>query len=145
MKRFKLSIVVPLLVWIVPAGGLAAQPPDKGKPDKAKNEKKEDREDLKDAQAVVSLIAAAVGAEDARRFAVDTQLAGQKELPPGVRKNLAKGKPLPPGIGKTKVPSSLLKKLPSHKGFEWRMAGTDLLLVSVANEVVSDVVKDVFK
>jgi hypothetical protein len=144
MRRSTKAALMALLLAVAPTVS-AAQPPDRGKPDKAKKEKKQEREDLKDAQAVVSLIAGGIGANEARKLAVDLGIAGQKELPPGIRKNLAKGKPLPPGISKSKAPSSLLGKLPKHDGFEWRMAGTDLLLVSKSDKVVSDVLKDVFK
>src|SRR3546814_12654007 len=62
-----------------------------------------------------------------------------RSLPPGIRKNLARGKPLPPGIQKKIVPGSLLSRLPRYSGYEWRVAGSDLILVAVATAVVADV------
>lgn len=83
--------------------------------------------------------------KDARRCAADNNLVGQKPLPPGVRKNLARGKPLPPGIAKRNLPTSFVKQLPGHQGYEWRMAGTDLVLISTADNVVREIAEDVFE
>jgi len=94
---------------------------------------------------VAGLVSALISSSDARRYAGESNLTGRKALPPGTRKNLAKGKPIPPGIAKEKVPSDFLKKLPSRDGYEWRMAGTDLLLARSADKVISEVLKDVLK
>ncbi|MFJ3153179.1 anti-virulence regulator CigR family protein [Pseudomonas protegens] len=63
-------------------------------------------------------------------------------LPPGIQKNLARGKPLPPGIAK-KLDSRLLGQLPRYEGYEWRQAGTDLILVAIASGVIYEVLNDV--
>lgn len=62
-------------------------------------------------------------------------------LPPGIRKNLARGKPLPPGIAR-KLDSRLPGRLPHYDGYEWQRAGTDLLLV-IATGVIQEVQHDV--
>lgn len=59
-------------------------------------------------------------------------------LPPGIQKNLARGKPLPPGIAK-KLDSRLLGRLPHYDGYEWRQAGTDLILVAIATGIIYEV------
>ena len=41
-----------------------------------------------------------------------------QSLPPGIRKNLARGKPLPPGIAKKMVPGPMLRELPVYAGHE---------------------------
>lgn len=64
-------------------------------------------------------------------------------LPPGVQKNLARGKPLPPGIGK-KLDGRLAKQLPHYEGYEWRQAGTDLILVSLASGIIYEVLNGAF-
>lgn len=64
-------------------------------------------------------------------------------LPPGVQKNLARGKPLPPGIGK-KIDGRLAKQLPHYEGYEWRQAGTDLILVSLASGIIYEVLNGAF-
>ncbi|PJY94021.1 anti-virulence regulator CigR family protein [Pseudomonas donghuensis] len=64
------------------------------------------------------------------------------DLPPGVRKNLARGKPLPPGIAK-KLDDRLLGRLPHYDGYEWRQAGTDLILVAIATGIIYEVLTHV--
>ena len=93
---------------------------------------------------VVDLVYAGISAALARDYAQSYGLRGYSELPPGIRKNLARGKPLPPGIAKKIVSSSLLSRLPRHDGYEWRVAGTDLVLISLATAVVADILYDVF-
>jgi len=142
------GVAVFLLVMSVPATLLALDPPqDKGKPDKAKNEKSVDHKDHGDSLDVIAVASAGIRLSygDARRFAVDSNLTGYKPLPPGIRKNLARGKPMPPGIAKTRMPSSFLRRLPAHEGYEWRIAGSDLALVFEADMSISGVLKDVFK
>jgi hypothetical protein len=64
-------------------------------------------------------------------------------LPPGIRKNLVRGKPLPPGIANKSVPAAMLAELPQHQGYEWQVVGTDVVLVSIATAVITDVLIDV--
>ncbi|WP_017904633.1 anti-virulence regulator CigR family protein [Pseudomonas asplenii] len=64
-------------------------------------------------------------------------------LPPGIRKNLARGKPLPPGIAK-KLDGRLLGQLPRYDGYEWRQAGADLILVSIASGIIYEVLSGAF-
>ena len=85
-----------------------------------------------------------VSFDQARRYAMDTGAHGYKPLPPGIRKNLARGKPLPPGIAKRYAPAPMVSRLPVHPGHEWRVVGTDLVLVAVATAVVVDILIDVF-
>lgn len=93
---------------------------------------------------VTDLVYAGITATLAHRYALDYGLSGYSSLPPGIRKNLARGKPLPPGIAKKMVPSPLLSRLPRYPGYEWRVAGSDLILIAVATAVVADVLYDVF-
>lgn len=90
------------------------------------------------------LIWAGITVSLARRYALEDGLGGYAALPPGIRKNLARGKPLPPGIAKKAVPAALLGQLPYHPGYEWRIAGSDLILISIATAVVADVLHGVF-
>lgn len=80
-----------------------------------------------------------------RQWAIEDQLTGRKSLPPGIRKNLARGKPLPPGIAKQVAPHPLLNRLPRYDGYDWRVAGTDVVLVQAATEVVVDVLNGVLE
>jgi len=142
------KLVAVLLVILMPAVAMALDPPqDKGKPDKAKHEKTVDHKDNSDSLDLIAVASAGIRLSygDARRFAVESNLTGYKPLPPGIRKNLARGKPMPPGIAKTRMPSSFLKNLPAHNGYEWQIAGTDLALVLRADKMIAGVLKDVFK
>jgi len=89
-------------------------------------------------------ISAGISFGDARRLAVDQGLTGTKPLPPGIRKNLARGKPMPPGIAKTRMPNSYINQLPRHPGYEWQQAGSDLVLVVIGSLIIADVLKGVF-
>ena len=142
------TVAAVLLVILMPATLLALDPPqDKGKPDKAKHEKKVDHKDSGNSLDVIAVASAGIQLRygDARRWATESNLTGYKPLPPGIRKNLARGKPMPPGIAKTRMPSSFLGKLPAHDGYEWHIAGTDLALVFRGDMTISGVLKDVFK
>jgi hypothetical protein len=66
-------------------------------------------------------------------------------LPPGIRKNLARGKPLPPGLQSRAVPDDLLHRLPRREGYEWRAYGEDLVLYSVTGRVVEEVIEGIFR
>jgi hypothetical protein len=63
-------------------------------------------------------------------------------LPPGIAKNLARGKPLPPGIAKN-FDSRLASQLPRYDGYEWKQAGTDVILVAIATGIVYEVLRNV--
>ncbi|MCG7326283.1 anti-virulence regulator CigR family protein [Achromobacter sp. ACRQX] len=92
----------------------------------------------------VTLRFAGITVSTARTYAHEYGLSGYSQLPPGIRKNLARGKPLPPGIAKKMVPGPMLARLPAYPGYEWRIAGSDLVLVAIATAVVADVLIDVF-
>ena len=144
--RLKLAGV--LLVTLLPAAALALDPPqDRGKPDKTKSEKAVGHKDNGSSLDVIAVASAGIRLSygDARRYAVESDLTGYKPLPPGIRKNLARGKPMPPGIAKTKMPASFLGKLPAHEGYEWQIAGSDLALVFKADMTISGVLKDIFR
>lgn len=64
-------------------------------------------------------------------------------LPPGIQKSLARGKPLPPGIAK-KLDGRMLGHLPRYDGYEWRQAGTDLILVALATGLIYEVLNGAF-
>ena len=89
-------------------------------------------------------VTAGISIGDARRLATRYDLTGSKPLPPGIRKNLARGKPMPPGIQKTRMPDSFISQLPVHPGYEWRQAGSDLVLVVSGSLVISDILEGVF-
>ena len=64
-------------------------------------------------------------------------------LPPGIRRNLARGKPLPPGIAR-QFDARLKNQLPMIDGYEWRQVGTDAVLVAVTTGVIEAVIDRIF-
>ena len=89
-------------------------------------------------------ITAGISFGDARRLATDYKLTGSKPLPPGIRKNMARGKPMPPGIAKTRMPNTFINQLPHHEGHEWLHIGANLVLVVAGTLIISDILKGVF-
>lgn len=131
------------------SGASAAPPEGKGKPEKSQGHGKHGKKD-KSADhgsghgSSDALISVSISSGDARRIALRHNISGYDNLPPGIRKNLARGKPLPPGLAKKAVPSPVLAELPAYDGYEWRVYGSDLVLVSIATAVIADVLLDVF-
>jgi hypothetical protein len=70
------------------------------------------------------------------------QFTGAQALPPGIARKVARGGALPPGIAKKILPGGLLTRLPSRPGQEWRVVGTDVLIVEIATNVIVDVLKN---
>jgi hypothetical protein len=144
-SRKVLSIVT--LIWIASifAASLQADPPkNKGKSGKASSEAKADKDGFNADIGLSTTLVAGISIGDARKLASSHGLTGGKPIPPGIRKNLARGKPMPPGIQKTRMPDSFIDQLPRHKGYEWRQAGTDLVLVATGSLVISVVLEGVF-
>lgn len=67
-------------------------------------------------------------------------LAPASDLPPGIRKQVARGKPLPPGIAK-RLDNRLSGRLPRYDGYEWRQVGSDVVLVALATGVVIEILE----
>lgn len=108
------------------------------------DDQRDDRGRPRDGDAYAGLLYAGITAALAHRYAIDSGIRGYSSLPPGIRKNLARGKPLPPGIAKKIAPGPLLGRLPRYDGYEWRVAGTDLVLIAIGTAVVADILYDVF-
>ncbi len=88
---------------------------------------------------------AGINQKDAKQYAKHHHVGGYKPLPPGIRKNLARGKPIPPGIAMTRLPSGYVNQLPRYNGYEWRGYGSDLVLVNSTNQLIADVIMDVLR
>jgi len=139
------SILILLCTAFMLASPLFADPPtDKGQQGKEKGSEKPGKDGPGYSLDLSLLITAGISAGDARRLAADHGLTGMKPLPPGIRKNLARGKPMPPGIAKTRLPNSYVNQLPRYDGYEWQQAGSDLLLVVMGSMVIADVLEGVF-
>src|SRR4051794_3786942 len=131
-----------------------------GKPDKGPKESRERSNDSHVQGRGMDVDASSVLAVGATAALVSALLGGQTEplvvgakpLPPGIRKNLARGKPknlargkpLPPGIAKQRLPQSLSVRLPVVDGHDWIRIGTELVLVGIATNLVAQVIHNVF-
>ncbi len=58
------------------------------------------------------------------------------------RGQFAGAEALPPGIAKKMPPGGLLARLPARPGQEWRVVGTDLLIIQIATGAIVDVLKN---
>lgn len=144
-----------LLCTPIPGGSAPPEGKGKGNPHKEQKQgkaarnnhgpgEKHDKDRDRHRDSAEALISAAIGFDAARRIALDNRYTGYSALPPGIRKNLARGKPIPPGIAKRSVPGPMLAKLPRYPGYEWQIFGSDLVLVATATAVIADVLFDVF-
>lgn len=66
-------------------------------------------------------------------------------LPPGIAKNLARGKPLPPGIAKQYLPRDLNQSLIYYPGYDYLIAGKNVLLVNRTNQIIEDILYDILR
>jgi hypothetical protein len=144
-KNHLIRTIITLVSALSLFTALQADPPEnKGKSGKANNELKADNDGFNVDFGLSAMVTAGISIGDARVLATHYDLTGSKPLPPGIRKNLARGKPMPPGIQKTRMPDSFISQLPMHKGYEWQQAGSDLVLVVTGSLVISDVLEGVF-
>lgn len=148
ITRFTVIVLVALFsacVWADPPAGKGK---DKGPPGgqsqgaspRASGPSSDDRAGRDLVRAGITVAAASLLVDE-----VGLSRSNYKPLPPGVRKNLARGKPLPPGIAKQSLPGAFVTRLPVYRGYEWIGAGTDLLLVEVGSRIIADVLLDVFR
>jgi Ni/Co efflux regulator RcnB len=145
-KISKIVFIVFISLAVLSSFAVADPPEGKGKQGKQKAYKqKKDKSDGQGAEGSGALISVNIRYEDVRPIAIDNHYTGYKSLPPGIRKNLARGKPLPPGIAKKMVPDPMLHKLPRYEGYEWRICGSDLILAAIATGIVQEVIQGVFK
>jgi Ni/Co efflux regulator RcnB len=139
MRRF----LVPLaLMSLLGATHAAANPPENRGKSASAQSNQHDAGDHHGGDAGMARITIDIGT--ARQWATDYRLNGQQALPPGIRKNLARGKPLPPGIAKKMLPTPYLSRLPVYPGYEWGMVGSDLVLIQAASGLIADVLAGAF-
>ncbi|MEO5825025.1 MAG: hypothetical protein ABIR59_03995 [Gemmatimonadales bacterium] len=79
-----------------------------------------------------------------RRYHRDHPVA-VTELPPGIRKQVARGKPLPPGIAKKQLAPGLIAIAPRlERGYSYARVGHDVVVLNPAGVVV-DLLLDAFR
>jgi Ni/Co efflux regulator RcnB len=101
-------------------------------------------------EGVTAGVLGAVLSDDERRiihryFGEHPDTVKVKELPPGIRKKLARGGAMPPGIAMQVLPDGLHRQLPPRFGQHYEIIGTDVVLVETATRVIVDVLKDVLR
>ncbi len=156
MKSAKFILIAAVAATLAFGSAQAAKPEGKGKPeqsekgnsgkcdDKGGHDDHGGKKDGRKGRDGKDLRYAGISRDDARRYADQYRVSGTKPLPPGIRKNLARGKPIPPGIAMTRLPQGYLDRLPRYPGYEWRGYGRDLVLVDALSNVIADVILDAF-
>lgn len=147
MKSLKFVLITAMAASLAVAGVQAAKPEDKGKPahaEKAKSHKGKEHKGDTGHQTSSSevLKRAVIDRVLLDRYGQQYHVGGYKPLPPGIRKNMARGKPIPPGIAKTRLPQGYINSLPRYEGYEWRGYGSDLVLVHLLSNKIADVIID---
>lgn len=77
----------------------------------------------------------------AQNWSRQNRFYGFKQLPPGIRMNMARGKQVPYGISYRRLPAQYLSYLPRYRGYEWRGYGNDLVLVGTGNSIIAEVIR----
>ncbi len=139
--KSSLSVLV-LALAIMLNGPMAFAKNDKAKGKGNKNKSHKQTESI--SSEIANLINPDITTREMRRYLEGYHVSKAKALPPGIAKNLARGKPLPPGIAKKSFPQADYKYLPHYKGYEWTRAGTSMILVDVASQVIAKVLENVF-
>jgi Ni/Co efflux regulator RcnB len=129
-------LTVTLALTLVSASALAQPPHDKGKKDKKHDHGHSHQQQGKQSISIEEALVRSIF-QDQRSY-----LEPAQPLPPGIRKNLAKGKPLPPGIAK-RFDGRLESRLPQYPGYDWRQVGTDAVLVSTATGIVESILVNI--
>jgi len=124
---------------LLTSAALADPPPGKGPKGKGQ------RDDGASALEIGISVVFSAQERDVIHQYFDRHAYGVQSLPPGIAKNLARGKPLPPGIAKKQLPGDLLSALPRRAGYDYVLAGSDVLLVEAATHVVTDILRDAVK
>lgn len=77
----------------------------------------------------------------ARNWSRQNNYYGFKQLPPGIRMNMARGKTVPYGLSYRRLPPQYLSYLPRYRGYEWRGYGNDLVLVRTGSSIIAEVIR----
>ncbi len=72
-------------------------------------------------------------------------LAKRDRLPPGLQKQIQRNGSLPPGLAKRGLPGDLRGQLPHRRGQDYRVVGSDIVLIETATNVILDVMKNVLR
>ncbi len=68
-----------------------------------------------------------------------------RPLPPGLQKHIDRTGQLPPGLQKRVLPGDLRGLLPRRIGQDYRVVGTDIVLIETATSVILDIMQGVLR
>ena len=145
---FRILAAVLALFLAAAAPALADQGKGKGNDRAGKPSNGTTIEDI--VEGVTAGVLGAVLNDDERRiihryFGEHPDAVKVKELPPAIRKKLARGGAMPPGIAMQALPDGLHRQLPPRSGQHYEIIGTDVVLIETATRVIVDVLKDVLR
>ncbi len=142
MPLFKNTVTqlsaITLALTLASASAFAEPPHDKGKKADKRDHPHSSQHQDKPAISIEDAVVRSLF-RDQRRY-----LEPAQPLPPGIRKNLARGKPLPPGIAKRFDPR-MEARLPQYPGYDWRQVGSDAVLVTAATGIVEAILINVLE
>ncbi len=148
-KLSKIAGFALVLAFLGASPVIAKNPDNQGKSEGQKNSKgnsqKGDSKNKDNHDNHHEMHYAGIDRSKTRQYAKQYNVGDYKPLPPGIRKNLARGKPIPPGIAKTRLPDGYINQLPRYNGYEWRGYGGDLVLVDSRTQLIADVIMDAFR
>ncbi|MCZ6862656.1 MAG: hypothetical protein O7I42_20695 [Alphaproteobacteria bacterium] len=72
-------------------------------------------------------------------------LAKRDRLPPGLQKHIQRTGRLPPGLEKRTLPGDLRSRLPRRAGQDYRVVGTDIVLIETATNLILDIMQGVLR
>lgn len=72
-------------------------------------------------------------------------LAKRDRLPPGLQKQIQRNGSLPPGLAKRGLPGDLRGQLPHRRGQDYRVVGSDIVLIETATNVILDIMRGVLR
>lgn len=140
MKTFQKALIqlsaMTLALTLASASAFAQPPHDKGKKEDKRDHSHSSRHHEKQTVTIEEAVVRSIF-RDQRSYVEPAQ-----PLPPGIRKNLARGKPLPPGIAK-RFDGRLESRLPQYPGYDWRQVGTDAILVSATTGIIETILVNV--
>jgi hypothetical protein len=123
------------IIGVVPGGPAQAKPP----------QARQGSQGADGQTAVLNVVFSEVERRLIREFFTQHGSYEASPLPPGIRKQVARGKPLPPGIAKRFLPGDLESRLPQRSGYTRQIVGTDVLLIAAATGLVVDILVDVIR
>jgi len=158
--RFLLAALfaIPLILGAPTEGGAAGKNKDKGKGGPSSTHTQGTANKGKsDGVSTAALVATIISATERALIGDYVQkaksshnglppgLAKRDRLPPGLQKQIQRNGSLPPGLAKRGLPGDLRGQLPHRRGQDYRVVGSDIVLIETATNVILDIMKGVLR